>query len=391
MQSHLLHSLIIALMLLPEPLAAADRDTVPTPQPEQEAKKHGKNFIGKVIDYFGKANKGKKTRGMDFTIIGGPYYHSDMGLGIGLVASGLYRTTDADSVLPPSNASLFGKISTKGFASIGIRGTHLAPADRYRITYIAEFLADPSDYWGIGYEMDNNDANESEMKRTGVRINGSFLFHLGSSIYAGPKVMFDYIHAYKIERPELLMGMRTSLCNTGVGATISYDSRDVLTNPHRGIYASLSQSFRPKFMGNRYAFSTTELQIDGYHSLWHGATIAGDLRATFNYGNPSWYMMAQVGGSYFMRGYYEGRYRDKSMMAAQVELRQHLWRRIGVVAWGGAATVFSKFSQVQMRRMLPNAGVGFRWEFKKDVNIRLDVGFGKSGQNGFMFNINEAF
>ena len=44
-----------------------------------------------------------------------------------------------------------------------------------------------------------------------------------------------------------------------------------------------------------------------------------------------------------------------------------------------------------MRRMLPNVGVGYRWEFKKDVNVRLDVGMGKSGQWGFIFNINEAF
>ena len=42
-------------------------------------------------------------------------------------------------------------------------------------------------------------------------------------------------------------------------------------------------------------------------------------------------------------------------------------------------------------RLLPNAGIGYRWEFKKDVNVRLDYGFGKGGQSGFIFNINEAF
>ena len=31
----------------------------------------------------------------------------------------------------------------------------------------------------------------------------------------------------------------------------------------------------------------------------------------FNFGNPSWAMMALLGNSYSMRGYYEGRYRDK--------------------------------------------------------------------------------
>ena len=44
-----------------------------------------------------------------------------------------------------------------------------------------------------------------------------------------------------------------------------------------------------------------------------------------------------------------------------------------------------------MDRILPNFGIGYRWEFKKDVNVRLDYGFGKNGQKGFIFNINEAF
>jgi hypothetical protein len=39
---------------------------------------------------------------------------------------------------------------------------------------------------------------------------------------------------------------------------------------------------------------------------------------------------------------------------------------------------------------LPNYGIGYRWEFKKRVNVRLDWGFGKR-QMGVIFSINEAF
>ena len=61
------------------------------------------------------------------------------------------------------------------------------------------------------------------------------------------------------------------------------------------------------------------------------------------------------------------------------------------MVWAGLGTVFGKFSQLRAYKLLPNAGIGYRWEFKKDVNVRLDYGFGKGGQNGFIFNINEAF
>lgn len=101
-------------------------------------------------------------------------------------------------------------------------------------------------------------------------------------------------------------------------------------------------------------------------------------------------MLPFIGGSYTMRGYYEGRYRDKNAIDVTMELRQHIWHRNSAVIWMGAANVFPKLGDLQARKILPNFGIGYRWEFKKNVNIRLDFGFGK-GETGIIFNINEAF
>ena len=101
-------------------------------------------------------------------------------------------------------------------------------------------------------------------------------------------------------------------------------------------------------------------------------------------------MMPKLGGSFRMRGYYEGQYRDRNVGEIQVELRQHVWKRNGVVFWVGAGNVFHNFDSFRWSHTLPNYGLGYRWEFKKRVNVRLDYGFGK-GQTGFLFNINEAF
>lgn len=350
-----------------------------------------KSFITKFLDYFNDANKEKNNKKFDFSVIGGPHYSTDTKLGLGLVAAGLYRANRNDSLLPPSNVSLFSDISTVGFWLVGIRGTHIAPQDKYRLQYTVYLYSFPADFWGMGYEQGNNPENKSEMKRWQAKVSASWLFRLADNLYAGPTAVYDYVKASRVERPELLAGMDGKTWNVGFGATLVYDSRDVLTNPHRGAYLSLSQIFRPKFLGNTYAFSTTELQASLYRNVWNGAILAGDLRTMLNFGNPSWGMMALLGNSNSMRGYYEGRYRDKHKIEAQIELRQHVWRRNGVVAWVGAGTVFPKFSQLRADRILPNYGIGYRWEFKKNVNVRLDYGFGKSGQSGFLFNINEAF
>ena len=351
----------------------------------------GKSWVNRILDYFNDSNKNKKHKRFDFSVIGGPHYASDTKFGLGLVAAGLYRTDPNDSILPPYNVSLYGDVSSVGFYMLGVRGNHIAPKGRYRIDYHLYFYSFPADFWGIGYEMGDNDANKSDMKRWQAQAEVSFLFRVADNFYIGPMASYDYVIGKHIERPELLQGMDQHTWNVGAGVSLVYDNRDNLTNPHRGIYLNINQMFRPGFMGNDYAFSTTAFRFDAYQRLGKGTVLAEDIGANLNFGNPSWGMMAELGGTHSMRGYYEGRYRDKHSLEATVELRQHVWKRNGIVVWVGAGTIFPKFSALRSKQILPNAGVGYRWEFKKNVNVRLDYGFGKSGQSGFLFNINEAF
>lgn len=359
--------------------------------PAADSAAHRRSLGRRLLDYFSNANKGKSDKKFDFSILGGPHYNTNTKLGLGLVAAGLYSTDRADTLLTPSNVSLFGDVSTVGFYMLGVRGLHVARHDRYRIDYTVYFFSFPTKFWGIGYDMGNDSGNESDMKRWQAQAKASFLARIAPNLYFGPMASYDFVSGYDFERPELIGGMDRNTQNFGLGLSLVYDSRDVTTNPHSGFYVNISQCFRPRFLGNDYAFSTTELRADAYTPAWKGATVAADVRSTLNFGNPSWGMMAQLGGPYSMRGYYEGRYRDKHKVEAQVELRQHVWKRHGVTAWIGAGTVFGKFSSMRLAHVLPNFGVGYRWEFKKNMNVRLDYGFGKSGQSGFMFNINEAF
>lgn len=389
---HILTILIMMLALGSYASELSVTDSISsTEKVDTMALRAGKSWVNRILDYFNDSNKNKKHKRFDFSVIGGPHYASDTKFGLGLVAAGLYRTDPNDSILPPSNVSLYGDVSSVGFYMLGVRGNHIAPKGRYRIDYHLYFYSFPADFWGIGYEMGDNDANKSDMKRWQAQAEVSFLFRVADNFYIGPMASYDYVIGKHIERPELLQGMDQHTWNVGAGVSLVYDNRDNLTNPHRGIYLNINQMFRPGFMGNDYAFSTTAFRFDAYQQLGKGTVLAEDIGANLNFGNPSWGMMAELGGTHSMRGYYEGRYRDKHSLEATVELRQHVWKRNGIVVWVGAGTIFPKFSALRSKQILPNAGVGYRWEFKKNVNVRLDYGFGKSGQSGFLFNINEAF
>lgn len=335
-------------------------DTIPQTQesPPQDQLQHKKPFMKKFLDYFNDANKNKKHKKFDFSIIGGPHYSTDTKLGLGLVAAGLYKTDRTDPNLQISNVSLFGDVSTVGFYLIGIRGNHIFPKDRFRMDYTLHFYSFPSYIWGLGYDMGNDDANKTKLERWQIQLKSNFLVCIAQNLYMGPMFSLDFIEAKKLDRPDLIEYMDRKIANYGVGFAVVADSRDVITNPHKGYYINLTQCFRPKFLGNDYAFSTTDLRMSLYKHVWKGGMLAGELRTEFNWGNPSWAMMAKLGSSYSMRGYYEGRYRDKHKMEGQVELRQHIWKRNGAVVWIGAGTVFDKFSSMRLSRTLSNSVVG---------------------------------
>ncbi len=348
-----------------------------------------KNIIRKIIAYFDNTNKPHPDKAFDVSFIGGPYYSSDTKFGIGLVAAGMYRCHGVDSLLPKSNVSLYLKATTSLFFQLGVEGTNIFRGDR-RLHYDVNFSSVKSKFWGIGYDMNVDDANESNYKYLASSATADFTWKLADGLYLGPRVDFEYVNGRKFGKPWLWDGEDKRTFNFGVGFTVIYDTRDDLNNAYRGVYMRFNQQFNPRFMLNRNAFSMSELTFSAYRQLWKGAVLAGDFHTRLTYGNTPWGLLSTFGGSDDMRGYYEGRYRDKCVITGCVELRQHVWRRNGLVAWVGAGTVFDRFESLRWRKVLPNYGIGYRWEFKHRVNVRLDLGFGRHCK-GFIFSINEAF
>ena len=354
--------------------------------------KKKKNFVKKIVDYFRNANQVKDYRKFDFGFLPGPHYSSTAGFGLGMVATGTYTMDKEDPELPRSNVSLYGDISTKGFMLIGIQGMNIFPKERFRLDYRTYVYTFPTNFWGIGHVNGDNDDNETEYRRIRVEALSRFLFRIAKNTYIGPMVNFKYIKALEIEekgRP-LFMNQDTKVHSQTMGLSFTYDSRDFMLNAERGWFIQLDQTFTPRFLGNDYCFSSTDFTASTYRKVWKGGILAGEFHSGFNYGNPAWCNLNEVGSTKRMRGYYEGRYRDKNIIEGQVELRQHIKGRNGAVLWAGAAEVFPEFDALRFDKILPNVGIGYRWEFKKRINVRLDMGYGKNGL-GFMFNINEAF
>lgn len=383
----------LAIMLFAGPLfAAAPTYPADSITPDSvSASDHNPSAIQRFINYFARANDDRPDKRFDFSILGGPHYSSDVKLGLGIVAAGIYRMAPGDSTTLPSNVSLYGDVSTSGFFMVGIGGNHISRANRRRADYDLYFSSFPTKYWGVGYVNGRDNANRTDYKELCIDFMLNYTWRVAPNLYIGPSAQITYIDARNVENlatwgDELLRTM-----TLGVGGILRYDTRDNLTATQWGWMLSAEQRFCPRFLGNgNRSYSFTRLTAATFMPLWRDCTLALQARAVYNYGRVPWAMMATFGGNSSMRGYYKGQYRDKTEADFTMEFRQHLWHRIGMTVWGGVATVAPSPAKIRLSRLLPNFGIGYRWEFKKQTNVRIDYGIGR-GCSSFIFSINEAF
>ena len=206
-----------------------DTTTIRTEQQPDTVKKK-KGLINWVLDYLNNTNKNKNHKKFDFSVLPGPHFSSDTGLGLGIIGMGLYRQDRRDTISQPSNVSIFGDITTKSSYTVGIFGTHVFPYDKGRIDYEIAANYFKEKFWGIGYEMGNNDANEGLMKRWKIGAKANFLWEVARNVFIGPSLTYDYAYVIDIDRPELLAGQDRKVWNIGAGVTFAYDSRDIMAH-----------------------------------------------------------------------------------------------------------------------------------------------------------------
>lgn len=340
-------------------------------------------------DYF-RGTYRKSGKPASWGILFGPSYKSTTSFSLGGGFTGAYSWDRSDTLLPKSSASIFFNASVTGMLRATVLGRNYMKHDRQRWDYELYVVNLPTDFWGIGYDNGVVDANKGSYRQFKVYFQPNYLFRLAHNLYLGPKLSIQHNHTFKFSDINMIEGQSPDATSVGVGLDFQYDSRDFSLNAYRGNFIRLEQLIYPKGLNSHDFFSTT-LNYRAYRMFWKTGVVALDLYGQFNYGHDvPWTMYSQVGQNGRMRGYYEGRYRDRNILQGQLELRQRFAKKFGFVVWGGAANVFHDFNVIRMNQILPNYGAGLRWEFRKRMNIRFDVGFTRD-KPGFEFGMNEAF
>ena len=403
----LLVNISIVVVAQNDSILVVGRDTVAyryTPMeatvPQIRKERKGlENFMRYVVESGSDQSFDKRV---DMAFVPTIYYSNSTSLGLAVMATGLYRLDKQNRNIPASNFSVYATASIIGFYRVGINGNNIFKNDNQRIIYNAEFFSMPTLFWGVGYDAAmNNEAVRYLASRSIVEAR--FLQRVAKGLFVGVGADYNYHfgrfggkrYVAEEEFTALLGGERVKYNATGISLFVEYDSRDIISNPQRGVYLAAEVKVRPKGMNSiGQTLWSVGLTANYYQRLWRGAVLAFDLRGEVNSEGTPWVYNATLGGA--MRGYYAGRFNDLCAISLQAELRQQIFKRFGAVAWGGAGNVFHNFRTFAWSETLPTYGVGLRFELKKGVNLRLDYGFGLRDQrgkliHGAVFAINEAF
>ncbi len=183
---------------------------------------------------------------------------------------------------------------------------------------------------------------------------------------------------------------------SSIGLNISFDNRDYVYNPTKGISFSIRPKLNRDWLGSDSDYEDTDYTASYYTPLSVNSTLAIGLAGGFATGDVPFDGYQNYGTKNSLRGYSSGKYKGKNMIALQAEYRRTVYNRWGGVVFAGTGSVWGNENDGEEtfeRKWLPSAGLGARFMISREkrINLRLDYAVGVDGNQGLYFGIMEAF
>jgi len=268
------------------------------------------------------------------------------------------------------------------------------PKEKYILRWRNTFSHFPDRFWGYGDNTPNS--NLEHYVFTQFFINPQLIRKVYKGLFLGASYEFQDVTSLQYTAGGLFdtenvtgrHGGRVS----GAGLIAAWDTRNNSFNSTKGLFVQFSFINFNKLLRTDFSYTNYTLDIRKYIKMGKQDVLAFQSFSYLNYGDVAYRNTAALGGSDIMRGYYAGRYRDKNSSAFQVEYRKHIWRRFGIVAFGGIGKVTSKLVDFNLQGLKYSLGGGLRFALnrKERINLRIDYGVGIK-TSGLYFTVTEAF
>lgn len=180
---------------------------------------------------------------------------------------------------------------------------------------------------------------------------------------------------------------------SGVDCRIVWDTRDSPHFPARGSFHQLLFATYDKSLGSDLEYQSYQIDLRRYFRVGGSGALVFQALGTALAGEPPFSRLAGLGGEDVLRGLYDSRYRDRSRLVIQSELRfMELWGPFGLACFAGLGDVAPKPGKLRLDRTRLGAGLGLRYLFvsEEKIHIRFDWGL-TAKASGFYITVGEAF
>ncbi|MCP4546910.1 MAG: BamA/TamA family outer membrane protein [bacterium] len=253
----------------------------------------------------------------------------------------------------------------------------------------------PAGFWGIGRDTDESSLEEYTPESLHLSLNLKRRLRKGCYLGFGytwkRSILLETEEGGALAAGDLIGSGRTVISECSV--TALYDLRDNEWYPTQGSYLLLKAAFGKTALGGDLDYRSYRFDARWFCSPAESQVLGVQVLGRFCTGETPFDRLSLIGGSSWMRGFLEGRYRDAAMLGVQAEYRiRRIWRNWGGVLFGGVADVARNAGQLSGGRVKLSYGVGLRYLFDPaaGLNIRFDLGCSDDG-TGFYIDFSEAF
>lgn len=322
------------------------------------------------------------------------FYTPETGFAGGFAVLYLYRAPDASVTNRPTSAAGNIIYTAKKQIVVSVSGDMYFEDNKYRLLTDVTFQKYPNKFYGIG-NFTSADLEESYTPQAfSVRVAG--YTHVYSRFNAGPLVRYESVSMQGTEplgmlRAGTIAGSRGGTA-AGLGFAMNWDSRDNTFATSSGSLQQVTALFYRGMFGSDYSYTDIQIDSRNFFEVVPGQVLALQAAAELTDGAAPFQSLAKFGGQNILRGYFEGRYRDRQGVAFQVEYRVPLWWRFGLVGFAGVAQVSPIINEFALNRFWFAGGLGMRFLLNPDdrINLRLDLGYGNNS-SGVYVTVTEAF
>lgn len=344
-----------------------------------------------------------------WSVLGGPSYTPEASFGVGGAVLASFRMNKQDTISQRSFLPAGLNLSINGTIVVAGAGTFFFNENRFRIYMNYGYRNEPSHYYGKGFEkaetIERGDST-TRFHRSYFQLYPRFVWEIRPHFYLGGLFDLNYTKVSDVnpvmEKDPYFQQFKRKYFNVGIGGLIQYDTRDDVATPTRGMLLGANFKLFDKYLGGAYNYEIIELEYRQFKNIFRPrSTLAWIAKSQIGLGDVPFTELPTFGSPFDLRGYYMGKYRDKSMAYGIVEYRHmfgspakyksgNFWAKCGFVAWVGTGTIGE--TPFDWNKWKLNFGAGLRFQMQPGKNFRLDIGKepGQPGMQVYM-NMTEAF